>query len=211
MMRGAAVKVGLRLAIAFVLLVALLGGGTTAAAAPPAPTPLGPANGAGVLVPFTISWSAVSDPSGIVAYNWQVSPSSAFATVILQNSTSGATQDTVGGLANGTYFWRVQAVNGAFQQGPWSQARSFTVTGVGPGAPGTPTLGPTKGYTTFHPYEVMTFNWTTVPGAATYILEASTDLSFPVCCSTIKFDNIPNLTFSFAIGNPEGNYSARVF
>jgi len=198
----------LRLPIAFVLSIAIPG---RAAGQPPAPALLSPASGAGVQEPFTISWSAVTDPNGIVAYNWQVSPSSTFSPVILQNSTTGqTTQDTVSGLANGTYFWRVQAVNGAFQQGPFSQARSVTVTGVGAGAPGTPTLGAPKGYSTFHPYEVMTFTWSAVPSAATYVFEASTDPSFPVCCSTIKFDNIPNTTMSFAIGNPEGNYSARV-
>jgi hypothetical protein len=84
------------------------------AAGPPAPTPIAPADGAQVTVPFTISWSAVSGPRGIVAYNWQISPSSTFSPVIQLNSTSGQTQDTVSGLANGTYYWRVQAVNGDF-------------------------------------------------------------------------------------------------
>jgi len=181
-----------------------------AAAAPPAPGLLAPAAGATVQVPLTISWSAVSDPSGIIAYNWQVSASSSFTAVILQNSTSGQTQDVVSGLANGTYFWRVQAVSGAFVQGAWSSARSFTVNGAGPGAPGTPFLDPTKAYSTFHPFEVITFNWSAVPGATTYVLQAATDPSFPVT-TRIQFDNIPTNTFSFAIGNPEGNYSARVF
>jgi hypothetical protein len=178
---------------------------------PPAPTPLSPAAGASVQEPFTISWSSVSDPNGIVAYNWQVSASSSFSPVILQNSTNNGqtTADTVSGLANGTYFWRVQAVNGAFEQGAWSAARSFTVAGVGPGAPGTPSLGPPKAYTTFHPYEVMTFNWSAAPGAVTYVFQAATDPSFPVA-TRIQFDNIPNTTYSFAIGNPEGNYFARV-
>ena len=49
-----------------------------------------------------------------------------------------------------------------------------------------------------------------VPDAATYVLQAATDPNFPVV-TRIQFDNIPNTTFSFAIGNPEGNYSARVF
>ena len=65
------------------------------AAAPPAPSPVSPADGASVTEPFTISWTAVSDPSGIVAYNWQVSSYSAFTSVILQSSTSGATNDAV--------------------------------------------------------------------------------------------------------------------
>jgi hypothetical protein len=126
-----------------------------AQAAPPAPTPLSPASGASVEMPSAISWSSVSDPAGIVAYNWQVSPSPNFAPVILQNSTSGQTQATVSGLDTGTYFWRVQAVNGSFVQGAWSAARSFTVTGTTAGAPGRPTLGDPKGYSTFHPREVI--------------------------------------------------------
>src|SRR2546426_44421 len=128
-------KVRPALTLLFVLVLCVAAGGRAAAAVPPAPTPLAPAFGANVLVPFTISWSAVSDPSGIVAYNWQVSSSSTFTPVILQNSTNGATQDIVSGLANGTYFWRVQAVNGAFVQGAWSPAQSFIVTGAGAGAP----------------------------------------------------------------------------
>ena len=194
----------LTLLFAFILSVSV--GGRALAAAPPAPSPVSPADGASVTEPFTISWTAVSDPSGIVAYNWQVSSSSTFTSVILQNSTNGNTQDSVSGLANGTYFWRVQAANGAFEQGAWSQPRSFTVTGAG----GAPSLAPTKGYSTFHPFEVITFTWTAIPEAATYVLQYSTDPSFPVSSSG-KFDNIPDTTFSFAIANPEGNYFARVF
>ena len=178
----------------------------SAAAAPPAPSAVSPADGAAVTEPFTISWTAVSDPTGIIAYNWQVSSSSTFTSLLLQNSTNGDTQDSVSGLANGTYFWRVQAVNGAFEQGAWSQPRSFTVTGAG----GAPSLAPTKGYSTFHPFEVMTFTWTAVPGAATYVLQYSTDPSFAVS-SRGEFNNIPDTNFSFAIANPEGNYFARVF
>src|SRR2546426_4655719 len=178
---------------------------------PAAPTPLAPANGASVPEPLTISWSAVTDPSGIIAYNWQISPSSSLTPVIMIGSTSGQTQDVVNGLAAGTYFWRVQAVSGAFVQGAWSQVSSFIVTGVGPGAPGTPTLAPTQAYSTFHPMEVIRFSWTAVAGAATYVLQASTDPSFPVL-TRFQFDNIPNPAYSFAIGDSnQGNYYARVY
>jgi len=203
-----------RLFCALTLIVALLGGFEGHLfAVPAAPTPLAPGNGVSIQEPFTISWSAVSDPAGIVAYNWQVSASSSFSPVVKQNSTNGnVTSDTVSGLANGTYFWRVQAVDGSFNQGTWSQAQTFTVTGVSGGGLASPTLNPPKGYSTFHPYEVMTFTWSAVPGAATYMLQSSGSSSFPVS-STVKFDNIPNTktTYSFAIGNPEGNYFARVF
>src|SRR6185503_14518508 len=101
--------------------------GRSAVAAPPAPSLVSPSDGAVISEPSTISWTAVSDPSGIVAYNWQVSSSSAFTSVLLQSSTNGATQDTVSGLADGTYFLRVQAVSGDFISGAWSQPRSFTI------------------------------------------------------------------------------------
>ena len=191
----------------FVIVVSLIAGGRTVAAAPPAPSPVSPADGSTVGVPFIIAWTAVSDPSGIAGYNWQVSSSSAFTSVLLQSSTNGALQDTVSGLANGTYFWRVQAVSGAFVQGAWSQPSSFTVTGADTGAP---SLGPPRGYSTFHPSEVMTFTWSAVPDAATYVLQYSTDAGFSFS-SRGEFNNIPDPTFSFAIGNPEGNYFARVF
>src|ERR1044072_6219932 len=194
------------LTLLFSLFLCFSATGRGAVAAPVAPSLVSPADGAVVSEPSTISWTAVSDPSGIVAYNWQVSSSSAFASVLIQSSTNGATQDTVSGLADGTWFWRVQAVNGQFVQGAWSQPRSFTISGAG----GAPSLGPPQGYSTFHPFEVMTFNWSAVPNAATYVLQYSTDSSFAVSTRG-QFDNIPDTTFSFAIADPVGNYFARVF
>ncbi|MCU1334336.1 MAG: hypothetical protein JWM08_3328, partial [Candidatus Angelobacter sp.] len=121
----------------------------------------------------------------------------------------GITQDTVSGLPNGTYFWRVQAVSGAFVKGAWSAARSFNITGAGAGQPGAPSMSPTKAYSTFHPFEVMTFNWSPVAGAASYVLQFSKDPSFPVT-TTGTFNNIPNTTYSFSTAD-EGSYSARVY
>ena len=178
------------------------------AAGPAAPSLLAPASGASVPEPLAISWSAVSDPSGIAGYNWQVSTSSTFGTVILQNSTNGATQDNVSGLANGQYFWRVQAVNGQLVQGAWSAAGSFTISGTS-GGPAAPVLNQTQGYTAFHPREVITFTWSAAQGAAKYLLQFATDPTFPVATRG-QFDNIPDATMSFAIAN-EGAYYARVF
>src|SRR6478736_8553704 len=181
-----------RVAIILFILTLVLGAAHPAFAAVAVPTPISPAAAANLTSPLTISWSAVTDPSGILGYNWQVSTSSTFPTVALQNSTNvGITQDTVSGLPNGTYFWRVQAVSGAFVKGAWSAARSFNITGAGAGQPGAPALSPTKAYSTFHPLEVITFNWSPVAGAASYVLQASKDPSFPVT-TTITFNNIPN-------------------
>jgi hypothetical protein len=196
-----------KLLLAFAL---ILTGVSTAFAAVAVPNPLSPASGSNLTSPLTISWSAVTDPSGILGYNWQVSTSSTFPTVALQNSTNvGITQDTVSGLPNGTYFWRVQAVSGAFVKSAWSAARSFNITGAGAGQPGAPALSPTKAYSTFHPLEVITFNWSPVAGAASYVLQSSKDPSFPVT-TTASFNNIPNTTYSFSTPD-EGAYSARVY
>ena len=128
--------------LAFALILA---GISTAFAAVAVPNSLSPASGSNLTSPLTISWSAVTDPSGILGYNWQVSTSSTFPTVALQNSTNvGITQDTVSGLPNGTYFWRVQAVSGAFVKGAWSAARSFNITGAGAGQPGARQLRPDR-------------------------------------------------------------------
>ena len=195
------------LLLAFALILA---GVSHAFAAVAVPNPLSPASGSNLTSPLTISWSAVTDPSGILGYNWQVSTSSTFPTIALQNSTNvGITQDTVSGLPNGTYFWRVQAVSGAFVKSPWSGARSFNITGAGAGQPGAPVLSPTKAYSTFHPLEVITFNWSPVAGATSYVLQSSTDPSFPVT-TTASFNNIPNTTYSFSTPD-EGAYSARVY
>lgn len=188
----------------------ILAGVSTAFAAVAVPNPLSPASGSNLTSPLTISWSAVTDPSGILGYNWQVSTSLTFPTVALQNSTNvGITQDTVSGLPNGTYFWRVQAVSGAFVKGAWSAARSFNITGAGAGQPGAPALSPTQAYSTFHPLEVITFNWSPVPGATSYVLQSSKDPSFPATTS-VSFNNIPNTTYSFSTPD-EGTYSARVY
>lgn len=192
------------------VIILVLGASCSALAAVAVPNPLSPASGANLQSPLMIAWSAVTDPSGILGYNWQVSTSSTFPTIALQNSTNvGITQDTVSGLPNGTYFWRVQAVSGAFVKSAWSAARSFNITGAGAGQPSGPVLSPTKAYSTFHPLEVMTFNWSTVSGAASYVLQVSKDPSFPTTTTT-SFNNIPNPTYSFSTPD-EGTYSARVY
>jgi hypothetical protein len=43
---------------------------TMAQTAPSAPALLSASSAASVQIPFAISWSSVSDPAGIVAYNW---------------------------------------------------------------------------------------------------------------------------------------------
>jgi hypothetical protein len=174
--------------------------------------PLTPANAASVTLPFAISWSAVSDPSGIVAYNWQVSTTSTFAKIVRQNSVTAPTRtDTVSGLANGTYFWRVQAVSGAFVQGAWSAPRSFTVTGASAGVPAKPSLNLPRGGTSFHPWESFGMSWSAVPGAVNYVLEGSKDAAFPANGVVFRWESPTPSTTILITTIDRGNFNARVF
>ena len=203
----------------FLLLSAVVAAAPARAATPAAPTGLAPANGASVLAPFTISWAPVNDPTGTIAYNWKLSPTSTFAAVIQQGSTTPpVTQAVVSGLANGTYFWRVQAVN-SLAQGTWSATRSVLVTGVGPTSPGTPTLNPPLGGTTkFHPFESIRFTWSAAALASTYTFEvASSSLpQFPVLTTRVHMTGITGTSTQttiadFCNGCEQGNYLARVY
>ncbi len=188
--------------------------GSAAVAAPvvAAPVPIAPADGAPVTDPFTVSWSTVTgDPSGIVGYNWQISDTPTFTHIVLQHSVnSPATQDLVSGLPNGTYYWRVQAADGAFNQGAWSATRSVTVIGVTAAVPGTPVLAPPQAYTTFHPLETGTTSWTPAAGAATYVFETSVNDPTFSWSNIFKDDNLDKTTFTFDLGFEATLYS-RVY
>src|SRR5207249_6944977 len=92
------------------------------------------------------------------------------------------TQDRVSGLPNGTYFLRVKAtaiVGGVVfaLDSPWSATRSFNIVGLGPG-PGTPTFTSPASPAQFHVREFFMINWTPVPGAHHYLLEADDEPTF---------------------------------
>ena len=185
--------------------------GTAVAVAPPTPVLVSPANGASVTLPAAISWAQVADAGG---YDWQVSLSSDFATVLERNPSllvgAATTHDVVSGLPNATYFWRIRAVSPNVEPGAWSSPRSFTVTGPGPGVPGTATLNPPLNATQFHSWENITLTWSAVPGAVAYILQESTDPTFPVD-TRVRQVNIPGPTEVISF-NPsiQGNFKARV-
>src|SRR5438874_294969 len=157
--------------------------------APPAPVLLQPGAGAALVQPITLAWGAVVDPDGpIGSYTWQVSPTSTFAFIIAAGFTNtpadgspARTQATVSGLPNGAYFWRVKAtqiVGGAVfaLDSAWSVG-SFTVVGLGP-APGTPSFTSPASPAQFHVREFFLINWTAVPGAHHYLLEADDEPTF---------------------------------
>jgi len=178
-----------------------------------APSPLTPADGAAVTTPLTLSWSSVIDPASVNGgYNWEISTSPTFAPLVTRDSTlPSVTQKRVGGLGLGTYYWRVQAVNGNLEQSAFSSTRSFTVTGSGAGALGSPVLGALPFGTAYHPLESFPFSWSAVAGASSYVVEVSADPRFPAPVD-VRFTNIPDPNYGLTFNSSLiGSWNLRVY
>ncbi|HZS17469.1 MAG TPA: hypothetical protein VFA51_05995 [Candidatus Udaeobacter sp.] len=155
----------------------------------PAPVLVAPANGASLVQPIGLDWDPVSAPGGpIGSYTWQVGTTNTFSNVIASGFTNmesdpsipTRTNDKVSGLPNGTYFWRVKCTqlgpNGGVDS-PWSTVLSFTVTGLGP-APARPSFITPANNAQFHVHESFNNQWSSVPNAQSYILEADDEPTF---------------------------------
>ena len=103
---------------------------------PPIPAPVSPADRSwlGFLseVAPTFEWSEVSDDSGVAYYRLQVATSADFSASSLIVSVTGLTETSytlkeTEALPLGTYYWIVQAVDGAENVSDWSANNSFRV------------------------------------------------------------------------------------
>ncbi len=99
-------------------------------AAPVAPVLSSPFNGAtGQNLSLTLSWSA---STGASSYHVQVSGSSTFSSLLVDDSSLTGTTRAVNGLAyNSTYYWRVSAKNSAGNSS-YSSSWSFTTKALPP-------------------------------------------------------------------------------
>jgi len=98
---------------------------------PDVPVLISPANGSRVGFPIgakpTFEWSAVSDVSG-VRYSLQILSGADSSTSSVVFSVTGLTETSYTlerALDYGTYYWRVQAVDGAENPSGWTPVRSF--------------------------------------------------------------------------------------
>jgi hypothetical protein len=98
---------------------------------PPVPTLISPSDGSTVgligRVKPTFEWSAVSDESGIY-YNLQIATSPTVTASTLIVTVTGLTETSYtlqSPLNYGTYYWAVQAVDGAENESGWTAARSL--------------------------------------------------------------------------------------
>ncbi|MBI4177947.1 hypothetical protein HY522_00805, partial [bacterium] len=167
---------------------------------PPAPvTAVAPADGHETRqAPVTVTWSAVTvvDTVGIDSYVVEVSRSAAFTTTVRVDTVDAAvTADTLFGLENDTYYWRVHAVDHLGNIGVSANTLRFTTdTQVD-----TVTLDtPLNGATLTNPSP--TLNWRAMAdsvGIANYALEVSGDSAFT---STVFADTVAGTGTSGAVG-----------
>lgn len=78
-------------------------------------------------------WEDTSDPSG-VSYTLQIATDSAFTDIVLEKTGLRYSEYILGDEEElepleegGLYYWRVRAVDGAGNAGPWSDATTFSV------------------------------------------------------------------------------------
>jgi hypothetical protein len=87
-----------------------------------------------------LTWTAATDTDGIIDhYEYQTSADPGFG-IIGQTDTSNTTAGSFVFLSNGTYYFRVRAIDNNSLAGPWSNIENATVTGefTFPGIPGFP-------------------------------------------------------------------------
>ncbi|MCL4237456.1 MAG: M6 family metalloprotease domain-containing protein [Anaerolineae bacterium] len=138
----------------------------------PAPTLLTPPNGAPTNdnTP-TFTWGAVP---GLTSYRIQVSKNAAFSSTVINSTKSGTTHTPGTALADGLYYWRVQAKGADGIWGLWSAVWTVTVDTVKPAKP--TLLSPEKDalVTTNQP----SFDWDDVPDAVRYDLQVDNSSAF---------------------------------
>jgi hypothetical protein len=104
--------------------------------APTAPTLVSPTNGATINTATpSLDWSDVTDPSG-VSYRVQIDNNSDFSSPEVYVSGLAVSAYTTTALAQGTWYWRVKAVDGVGNESAWTAARNFIIDT----APAVPTL-----------------------------------------------------------------------
>lgn len=76
-------------------------------------------------------WEAVEDPSG-VSYIFEISRNHDFSGIVLRKEALSANEYTLDrdeALENGEYYWRVKAIDGAYNESPWTAGQEFTIRG----------------------------------------------------------------------------------
>lgn len=153
---------------------------------PPAPGLKGPADLATYtahVMNATFDWAEVADASGIRAYHVQVSPNAEFKNDITAELNGWWETWEFSSLMirsfsvsnTGTFWWRVQALDGAGNLGPWSAVRRIVVNSPTP--PDAPILASPPDGGRFGPGNII-LDWNPAARAKFYELQIDTTSAF---------------------------------
>jgi hypothetical protein len=134
---------------------------------PPAPAPAAPALTGATANPVTFDWE---DVAGATSYELQVDDLSSFGLPHVFDGTSTVSQLAAGTLPDGTWFWRVRAINAEGTPGEWSETRTLTLQETPPPPLDVP-LAPSLISPTGSATQPFSFDWSDVDGAAWYTIE----------------------------------------
>ena len=166
------------------LAVALVTVAPAVSAPPAAPDLVGPDDAQTVSFLPVFSWDPVT---GADKYNFVLSADDSFNSPVYQlNGTKNTRATPYVTVPNGTYWWRVQAVDADGNTSPWSDARSIEKLWAD-----SPTLNaPDDAAVISFPDEPLVLRWDPVPGAAKYhiYVAASED---PVTAEQVTSDGEP--------------------
>jgi hypothetical protein len=134
-----------------------------------------PADDAVVDAVPAFSWNRVR---GAVKYEFQLAADPTFGSIVIghgkgsfQTKNTFATVDKT--LPNGNYYWKVRAIDGRDDAGPWSPTRSLRKSWTTRPA----LLGPAAGASVTYPSVPLVLRWSAVPRAYKYLVEIATDPS----------------------------------
>ena len=157
--------------LAFLAAQAALADAATSKIGPP--SQLSPADGVSVQAVPSFSWRPVRHAA---KYEFQASADPAFKSIVLgQGNGSFFTHNTSASitkaLPDGSYYWRVRAIDARERAGRWSSVRSirkrWTTTPV--------LLAPPSGAAVSYPRTPLILRWAPVQGAYKYLVRIATD------------------------------------
>lgn len=120
-----------------------------------------------------LAWTTVA---AATRYQVEISTSPGFADSVVSAVTHATTFTPDSALADGDYFWRVKAGQ-RVTWGPYSEVRTFRKVWGAQGALAPHLLSPPPDAVR-RAFAATDFSWTPVSGAATYLLELSSDPAF---------------------------------
>ncbi len=172
---------------------------------PPAPQLLSPQNDSVLNYTPTLTWRGVNDTlSGVKYYEVMVDDNPSFSSPIVDIYTASTNYSFSSNLTQGTYYWKVRAIDNVNNVGIWSSVYHFTIA-LNP--PPSPTLlSPTNN--TWFNIATLTFDWTDVSGqVATAYYEMEIDVSMNFTSPTKYNTTASQITIS---NITEGWYYWRV-